>query len=193
MTTPVAAPETKLQKFIVRFENPETHLLHSSVPVEVTNGIHAVKAAIDIVQTTMRGTEIDRIPTYIASVVDEFGNGVAGLEKSLSKAQIAAQIKKLSDALALLDDDGQTPSQVAAAQSIPGVQQVVAAPPPANPAEVPPTVFTPPTNVTPEHMAVDPSAAPKVNSGSFTQADVQAMINAALSNQQQGPAMPVRA
>lgn len=176
---------SEVQKLTVRFENPETHLLHSSVTILAETAAKAVESARDYIHTHYRGAELDYIATYIASVVDEFGQGVPGLERQLSKAQIGARIADLQKHLDALGDDGQTPQQAAAVQqTIPGVQQVVNSPPAVNPdisAPVQPTLYTPP-QAAPQSVEVSPDQAPRgTSSPAFSQADVDKAVADALS------------
>jgi hypothetical protein len=170
-----------LDKFLVRFINPVTKILHSSHTVLATNPSQAVTRAIDWAQLHLRGTEIADLPTYQATVTDRNGNPIPGYEKAMSKAQIVAQMAALQKQIDLLNGDGQTSEQAAAvAASIAEVDQYVNAPPAANPAEVMPSIYTPPKNVAPSSIEVSSSAAPGINRGQFTQADVDAQIEAAL-------------
>jgi hypothetical protein len=171
----------RLPIFNVAFFDPQTHNLHSSARVAAPNPMKAVQTAIDHITLTRRGTEIASLPSFTASITDEWGNPIVGLEKALSKAQLTAELTRIANMIALLDDDGQTSAQAAAVQAtIPGVQQVVSSPDPANALKVQPTLYTPPQNVTPQSVAVASSDIPRPNAGAFSQADVDAQVQEAL-------------
>jgi hypothetical protein len=164
----------ELEQFFVRFFNPQTKLLHSSAAVFAANPMQAVKAAIEDVQSRMRGTETNELPTYTASVLDKNGAPIVGYEVQLSKAQIVAQMQALQRQIDMLDSSGQTPQQVQTVQaSVPNVDQAVAAPGVQNYGAAGPT---PPQNVTPTSVEVSPAQAPQGSGRVFTQADIDAAV-----------------
>lgn len=171
----------RLETFLVRFFHPQTKLLHSSHTVKAPNAVEAVRRAVDWALANLNGTEVQELPTYTASVTDQWGRPVQGIEKQLTRSQIVAQMAQLQAAIDALGPDGQTPQQIAAAQQIPGVNQYVNAPPPVSPpSTVNPAIYQPQNNP-PQSVVVDPSAAPAINAGQFTQADVDAQIADALA------------
>jgi hypothetical protein len=165
------------QKFIVNFINPVTKLLHSSHKVTASNPAQARQVALDTAQTTLRGSEIPHLATYDIGLCDGVtGDVIHGLEKVMTKAQIQSQVEALMKQLSMLDDDGETPGQKAAVQTqLGGVPRNVTEPP-KPPAQVQPSLYTPPQGTEPTPTVVDPSQAPNPNAGSFTQAQVDAMI-----------------
>ena len=91
--------------FHVAFYNPQSHHLHSTATVDAENPPAAVKAALDHVQTTMRGTEINDLPTFQTSITDENHQPIVGFEKQMSKAQLVAELAKLQGQIDALNDD----------------------------------------------------------------------------------------
>jgi hypothetical protein len=147
--------------FGVRLINPESQLTHSTYRVEADSPAEAVTRAVDRGQQEWSGTEVDRLSSYIASVTDEYGQGVGGFEKQLSIAQIQAQLTSLKKQLEFLGESATVS---------------VEAPEPANPLHAQPSIYTPPQGEGPAPTEVHPSEAPGTNRGAFTQADIDRQI-----------------
>lgn len=166
----------ELKKFRVNFINPVTKMLHSSHLVDAPNPVAARQTALDVAQTTLRGTEIAHLGTYDTGICDGVtGDVIHGLEKIVSKAQLQSQLDAISRQLAMLDDNGESSSQTQAVQSQLGNVPRNVTEPPKPPASVQPGLYTP-SNDDVKSVAVDPSAAPRPNAGTFTQEQVDAMI-----------------
>lgn len=171
--------------FNVSFFHPITKMLYARAAVEVEHAADAVKAAVEKIEGTSHPTFAAALPGLDAAITNEVGEGVVGLEKAMSKAQIQNQLAALQAQLERLDDDGQTDAQKRAAQNtVPDLQQNVTAPPPSNPQTTNPTLYTP-SNAGPVPQEVTPGPAQQVNPGTFTRADVDAQIAAALAKQSQ--------
>lgn len=175
--------------FNVSFFHPVTKMLYARASVEVGHAADAVKAAIEKIGETSHASFSAPLASLDAAITNEVGEGVVGLEKAMSKAQIQAQLDHLIAQLKNLDDDGQTAAQKqAASTTVPDLNQTVTAPAPQNPVTTNPTLYTPSGN-TPVPQEVTPGPAQQVNAGTFTQADVDAQIAAALAKAQVSPAM----
>lgn len=164
-----------LEKFIVRFFNPETNMLVTSVEAHVKDAASAVESGVKIA-SDMFPHLADEWRRYTASVTDATGAGISGLEKQLNKRQLTAQVEALMKQINALNDDGETPAQSSAVSQTLNAPRHVDAPPAANPANVVPNQFTP-APAAPQSMVVDPRDAPMgTNAPQFTKADIDAAV-----------------
>jgi hypothetical protein len=151
--------------FHVRFFNPQTKMLHSSAVVDVDHPADAVKTAVDQLGNPA-------LHSYDAGITDANGDGVAGLERALSIAQIQSRMEELQKQLENFGVKTEAPTP----------QNTLTAP-------AQPTLYTPPANQPPSSQEITSAQAPQVNSGQFTQADVDKAVADALAKAQAQSAM----
>lgn len=159
----------RVEKYIVEFYNPVSHMLHSAVTVETT-ARDAVTAAIRQVADEYR-EDVSRHRAAIKHA--STGHGVAGVENIATKAQLKAQVEALMRQIGALEEDGSTTDyQAQVASTLPNPNPHVAAPTVFN-AGVTTDVKPPPVG---SFLSGEPVASPQP-SGGLSQSDIDAAVS----------------
>lgn len=158
-----------LKEYIVRFYSG--HNIHSSYTVKVDHVKHAVGTAIREADERV-GDDVSRLTAAVTDALT--GEGVAGIDNLSSKAQILAQIEKLTEQARALEPDDE---QVAA--TVPNVNRNVTAP------AVPQPSFSGPDPSASQVSAGTPvrHSADTVHNSPVSQADIDAALAAQQSRE----------